>query len=67
VPTPAGIVLSPDAGNDRGDIFPEIGARLLATGAARSGAVGQAKCHIIRAAQAVSFAINSLESALTVR
>jgi len=61
-PTPAGIVLTPDVGNDMDTHFPLIGEGFMTTGAARKGRVGAAESVLMTARPVVDFARRYLET-----
>jgi aminoglycoside 3-N-acetyltransferase len=61
-PTPAGIVLTPDIGNDMDTHFPLIGEGFMATGSAQKGRIGAAGSVLMTARPVVDFAHRYLET-----
>lgn len=65
LPTPGGVVLAHDAGDDLGVHFPEIGRRALAAGIVRRGTVGEATAMLVDAQSMLWLAVAYLTKALS--
>jgi aminoglycoside 3-N-acetyltransferase len=64
IPEAVGCLLTPDAGNDGGVLFPRVGAAFVEAGGVAQGRVGAAPCHLIRAQPLIAFAVGCLAALL---